>query len=43
MFGGGTAQSEDYLAPGIEPEVVQARYGEEKHDEDEPIVNNDVL
>ena len=43
MFSGSTAQSEDYLAPGIEPEVVQARYGEEKHDEDEPIVNDDML
>ena len=43
MFIGSTAQSKDYLTPGIEPEVVEARYWEEEHDKDEPIVDNDML
>ena len=43
MFSGSAAQSKDNLAPRVEPEVVEARYREEEHDEDEAIVNDDML
>ena len=43
VLGGGAAEGEHDLAPGVEPEIVQAGDWEEEHHEDEAIVDNNML
>ncbi len=39
----GAAEGEHNLAPRVEPEVIQTRHGQEEHDKDEAVVNDDML
>ena len=43
VFGGGAAQGEHNLTPGVEPKIVQTGDWEEEHHKDESIMNNNML
>ena len=39
----GAAECEHDLAPRVEPEVIEAGDGQEEHDKDEAVVNDDMF
>ena len=43
MFSGSAAKSKDNLAPRVEPEIIETRDGQKKHDKDEAVVNDDMF
>ena len=43
MPGWGAAQGEHNLAPRVEPEIIETRDGQKKHDKDEAVVNDDMF
>ena len=43
MFVRSAAQGKHNLTPRVEPEIIETRDGQKKHDKDEAVVNDDMF